>query len=483
MANTPIYQDLLDSSEIDTSFVFNPELFTEKKFKNWVNNQTRLNAFNMNNINALIQAYGTWVGKETIDYINNVPIKNIIENNAGWSAKLNGGNGEIFSDYFNNTAVGNHSSVFGENNNADNDDQFVIGKYNLSNPDAVFMVGWGTSNENRKNIFTVLQDGRAQTEAAPTEPKDLVNKQHLDTELERVKQLNQWIGNLSVTSDQFDLANDNAKLKPLLTQFVESKSPSKREPRNGDLVTVTITDKKPTDPQYPEIWIFLETDPTKPSEHVGDWYFYSSQQEILNASKDVKGLVQIGDNINVDNGLISIPVATDTVLGVVKNGKTIVNKSGTLDVNTGDSFEVADDGKINIKLATKDEAGIVSIGDNIQVDNGKISAPLASSETAGLAKFGESIVDNGDGSFSVTKASSTDFGIVKIGNNLSLEDGAISVPIATNFIPGVVQVGQNITLQDSTISVDSASKEGFGVVTIGNNIDVDNGKISIRPIM
>lgn len=479
MADKPIYQDLLDDSEIDTSFVFDPALFTDKQFKNWVNNQTRLNAFNMNNLNALIQSYGSWIGKAAVEYLNDGTLKKIIESNAGWSAELNGGNGEVFSDYLNNTANGEYSSAFGENNNADNDHQFVIGKFGSPDPNAVFIVGWGESNENRKNIFTILQDGRAQTEAAPTGPKDLVNKQHLDTELERVKQLNQWIGNLSVTSDQFDLANDNAKLKPLLTQFVESKSPSKREPRNGDLVTVTITDKKPTDPQYPELWIFLETDPTKPSEHVGDWYFYSSQQEILNASKEVNGLVQIGDNINVDNGLISIPVATDTVLGVVKNGKTIVNKSGTLDVNTGDSFEVAGDGKINIKLATKDEAGIVSIGDNIQVEEGKISVPLASGEVAGLAKFGENITDNGDGTFSVKMASSEELGVVKVGNNLSLEDGAIGVPVATDSIPGVVQIGENITLRDSTISVETASKDNLGVVSIGNNIDVENGKISL----
>ncbi len=494
MADEPIYQDLLDDSEIDTSAVFDSELFTDKQFMNWVNNQTRLNAFNMNNLNALIQSYGSWIGKTTVEYLNNGTLKKIIENNAGWSAKLNGGKGEVFSDYLNNTANGEYSSAFGENNSAESGHQFVIGKFGTPNPDAVFAVGWGESKEDRKNIFTILQDGRAQTEASPTEPQDLVNKQHLDTELERVKQLNQWIGNLSVTSEEFDLANNNVKLKPLLTQFVETNSPAKREPRNGDIVTVTISDKQPTDPQYPELWIFLETDPAKPGEHTGDWYFYSSQQELLNASKDVKGLVQIGDNINVNNGLVSVPVATDTILGVIKNGKTIINNQGTIDVNTGENivtgqdgkigvpvgtsdtfgvlktgktitnnsgtidvktsegFEVAEDGTIRIKNATKDTLGVVSIGDNINVEEGKISSPLASTDV---------------------------FGVVKAGSNVTIEEGTISVPIATNSSPGVVQVGENITLQDSTISVTKATKDSVGLVSIGDNISVDDGKISV----
>ena len=477
MADSPIYQFLLDESNSESSPRFEVEEYTKAvtdkdKFIQWVNNQTRLNAFNMNSITRWIQSYGNWVGKITADYLNSGVIKGIIENNAGWSYKSRDVNssGEVFSDYINNSATGKYSSVFGNNNLAENDNQFVIGKFNEANENGVFLVGWGNSEEDRKNIFTVLQDGRVQipAEALPQSDGDLVNKGYIDSELDRVKQLNQWLGTITVSSETF---NDKDALQKALNDEVEKLSPSGRTyARNGDLITVIIEDKKPTDPQYPEIWIFLETKPSDPESHEGTWQFYSSQQELLNASKTVKGLVQIGNNIDVSEGLISVPVATDSLLGVVKSGKslentsgqldvklgdhlvrldsgatdvpisteetfgvvktgkTIVNTGGTIEVKTGNNIEVSDDGSIGIPLATSDKAGVVTVGDNINIEDGKISVSLASSEVLGLTRFGENVVDNGDGSFTINKATESTLGLVKVGDGLSVDsEGTISI--------------------------------------------------------
>ena len=343
MPDDPIYNSLLDISKEDISGIFDDIDNTYGKvnagdFKQWVNNQTRLNAFNMNNLNSLIQSYGNWVGSTVYKYLNTYIIQELIENSAGWSYKLADpqAEGEVYNDYTNNTARGYHAAAFGTSNNADNENQFVIGKFSKSNPDAVFIVGWGES-EAENNIFTVLKDGRVQIPASalPKDDGDLVNKGHLDSEIERIKQLNQWIGTIHVSSETF---NDSAAFQKALNDEVKNLSPSGRDyARNGDLITVIIDDKKPTDPQYPEVWIFLEDDPSDPKSHEGKWEFYSSQQELLNASKTIKGLVQIGDNINVNNGVISVPVATKDTLGVIKVGKSLsVDDAGSVSMQWND---------------------------------------------------------------------------------------------------------------------------------------------------
>lgn len=57
----------------------------------------------------------------------------------------------------------------------------------------------------------------------------------------------------------------------------------------------------------------------------------------------------------------------------------------------------ADDLVTKSDIATKSKAGIVKVGDNINVSSGKISVPVGSAETAGVFKVGEnlSVDENG----------------------------------------------------------------------------------------
>lgn len=83
---------------------------------------------------------------------------------------------------YHTNATHDYSATFGAYNNTSASSQFVVGKYNASNSDALFVVGNGTSDTaaGRTNAFVVLSDGRAQSETAPSEGKDLVNKAYVD---------------------------------------------------------------------------------------------------------------------------------------------------------------------------------------------------------------------------------------------------------------------------------------------------------------
>ena len=351
---------------------------------NWKNNLTRLNEFNMNTLVSFISQYANWAAEKSVRYYAETSmapvIEELIRHSAGWttdSTTVVKTDGEIFNDYVNSTATGAYSAVFGENNNAENPYELVIGRFNAPQRQAVFVVGWGMDNDSRRNVFVIDKDGNVKASGSidldgnlvltkgdifvregdvnvtkgdinvseghvniptdPTKDEHAVNKLYVDTEVARLKQLNQWIGNVEVTSEEYDLENNNRLLRPILSIFVENQSPVKRHPRNGDLVTVTITDKKPTDPQYPTMWIYLVPDPYNPPDPEGQviddyWQFYSSQQELLNASKDTKGLVQIGDNINVNEGLISIPLADGINPGVVYAGEFISIINGKVSI-------------------------------------------------------------------------------------------------------------------------------------------------------
>ena len=53
------------------------------------------------------------------------------------------------------------------------------------------------------------------------------------------------------------------------------------------------------------------------------------------ATKNSLGVVQVGDNIDVDAGIISVATATADTLGVVKTGTNIDNSNGTISISSG----------------------------------------------------------------------------------------------------------------------------------------------------
>lgn len=79
--------------------------------------------------------------------------------------KGTGVNAEIFNDYQYNQANGNYSTAFGHKTIANGIYQQVGGKFNAPlGDDFVHIIGYGTSNENRKNIYKLDKYGNADFE-------------------------------------------------------------------------------------------------------------------------------------------------------------------------------------------------------------------------------------------------------------------------------------------------------------------------------
>ena len=73
-------------------------------------------------------------------------------------------------------AIGDASHVEGFATRALETYQHVEGVYNADNPNALHIVGNGTSENARKNAFEVLKDGRAKVQSAPIQDDDVVRK-------------------------------------------------------------------------------------------------------------------------------------------------------------------------------------------------------------------------------------------------------------------------------------------------------------------
>lgn len=85
-----------------------------------------------------------------------------------------GANTEAHKAY--STAIGFYTTTEGGSNYS-----FVTGKYNIKGySNALFAVGNGSSDTDRKNAFTVLTDGRAKVQSAPKDNDDVIRKQELD---------------------------------------------------------------------------------------------------------------------------------------------------------------------------------------------------------------------------------------------------------------------------------------------------------------
>lgn len=235
----------------------------------------------------------------------------------------------------------------------------------------------------------------------------------------------------------------------------------------------------------------------------------SSDDEVdtaIKASKTEFGSVKVGANINVSNGVISVPNATGYEgagqAGVVVIGDGIIlSEGGVISIPTADDQGNAGlvkagqnvsiiDGVISVAKASKTAAGVVQIGDNISVTNGKISVPLATSyEGAGMpgvVQIGEGIVLEKDGKISVPRADGEgNAGLVQVGHNINCsENGIISIPIASSTVPGVIKIGDNVKMTRGKLSVPLAtsyeSSAVPGVVVIGEGITIDKtGKISV----
>lgn len=195
--------------------------------------------------------------------------------------------------------------------------------------------------------------------------------------------------------------------------------------------------------------------------------------QIADATRNSKGIVQIGDNIEVSSGLISVPQASRLARGVIKVGSNL-----TLD---------ATDGTINVPTGSSSQSGILQVGSNLTDTNGVVDVPDASTSTKGVVKYGnnfninsngqlavnlgENVTTDANGAIKVNTADSINKGVVSIGDNLNVNSaGALSVPDATSSSKGVIRAGSNLTVNNGVLSVPYADSSTYGVVNTTTSI-------------
>ena len=208
------------------------------------------------------------------------------------------------------------------------------------------------------------------------------------------------------------------------------------------------------------------------------------------------GIVSVGSGINVSGGVISVtpyslPIATDSILGGVKQGANItIGADGT--ISAGNSYV--------LPTASNTVLGGVKIdGTSIVISNGVISAsysytlPIATATVLGGVKQGANISIAADGTISgstpyvLPTASTSVIGGIKVdGSSITISNGAISatpyvLPIASSITLGGVKQGVNVTIDGtgvlsvplfpwSSLTGTPTSIAGYGINLTSSNI-------------
>ena len=233
---------------------------------------------------------------------------------------------------------------------------------------------------------------------------------------------------------------------------------------------------------------------------------------VPDATTTSKGIVQIGNNISVSNGEISVPVGSNSQMGVVTAGtntsivngevrvadastsnKGVVQTSNTIDGNstyntvptsrgiyealTGNTDSVLYvnqlDGTLNVNGASTTQKGVVKIGDNIDIGtDATISVPKATSSSLGVVQAGSRLSVDSNGVLNVPMADNNDhYGVVKVPSSSNLicnSVGELDVFTGTTTNKGILQVGSGIDVNNGVISVPTATDTTAGSIVYDN---------------
>ena len=185
------------------------------------------------------------------------------------------------------------------------------------------------------------------------------------------------------------------------------------------------------------------------------------------ATDSIAGVIQAGSGVTIVAGVLSVDtgainVATDTTLGVV-----IVPTSGNLDVDGS--------GNISVPLATDTVLGIIKAGNGVGVaPDGTLSVSgfdIATTSTLGvvIVPVNQGISVDGSGNIDTINAETSTLGIVKSADTDNI----------TIFAGGVVNVGTNIGKKDAfTTWTKSQQHSLFSLGTTGSiTPDLDESSV------
>lgn len=189
------------------------------------------------------------------------------------------------------------------------------------------------------------------------------------------------------------------------------------------------------------------------------------------ATKTSKGIVQIGDGINIDGGVISVP-APDLSSKADK-----VHKHSTADINGLDAA-LNEAGKVK---SVNGQTGDVTIDLNKKVD--KVSGKgLSTNDYTSAEKDKLAGIAEGANNYTLPVASASILGGVKVGDGINVSaEGKISVQVADGANPGLSL--NNYTAEDkdklarieaeaNKFDLKPASAQMLGGIKVGTNLSI-----------
>ena len=212
------------------------------------------------------------------------------------------------------------------------------------------------------------------------------------------------------------------------------------------------------------------------------------------ASDTVRGVVQIGNHINVSSAVITAPQVTSTDRGVYTLQSPMVVTSGEATVNIGalPDATVGTQGVVQIGSglamtgdvlsrsglgdATGASKGLVQIGTNFSVSSGLVSANVAMTSSKGVFQTASPFVMTA-GTLSIPNATTGVKGVVQVGSNFSVSSGTISVPLATSGSAGVFSFGSDFQNQSGTIALRYATTSTTGIIRNSRTNLLDSGGV------
>ena len=178
-----------------------------------------------------------------------------------------------------------------------------------------------------------------------------------------------------------------------------------------------------------------------------------SVDPVPTATASVLGAVKIGSGVNISSGVISVsnaqPDATSTTKGIVQIGDGLIATAGVISMATagqynlggvkvGTGFSIDGTGLLTAPIATSSVLGVV------KVDGTTITCATDGTLTATGSAY--------------ANATASTKGVVQIGTGLSVASGVVSLTTGSASVKGVVQAdGTTITSAAGVLSVNTAN--------------------------
>lgn len=197
----------------------------------------------------------------------------------------------------------------------------------------------------------------------------------------------------------------------------------------GDNLSIDNTGKLSADEYTPGEGISIDSNKEVSVKYNSDGLSInaSDELELDKATKNSIGGIIVGDNINVSNGTISVPIATNSSLGVVNPTDGLsVDNTGELSVNTGDGLSINQDNELEVNIGeglqfNQDNEIEVGIGDGLSINaSDEVELDKATTSSIGGVIVGEGLSATNDGTLSVNTGDGL---TVDANNNLKAKIG------------------------------------------------------------